>query len=113
MELTQDGIQVRGCYAFRGTSMLDGEISSRRLNFRFHSVRDGPGWFDLTLDAKSFAGAGNADGLASWFGWKGRPTLRFKPIYPEHGDLDQGAACAKDTNASTSHDARTNASTRP
>jgi pimeloyl-ACP methyl ester carboxylesterase len=82
MELTQDRAQVRGRYTFRSTSILHSEISGHRLNFRFHSFRGGQGWFDLTLDGKSFAGAGDADGLASWFGWKGRPTLRFKLHVP-------------------------------
>ncbi len=82
MELTQDGAKVSGHYALRGTSKLDGEINGRRLNFHFDSFRHGLGWFDLTTDGKSFAGAGNTDGFAGWFGWKGQPAPKFKRHVP-------------------------------
>ena len=82
MELTQDGTKVHGRYASRGTSELDGKINGRRLDFRFHSFRDGQGWFDLAADGKSFAGASNTDSFPGWFGWKGEPAPRFKLHVP-------------------------------
>ena len=82
MELTQDGPKVQGRYASRGTSKLDGKMSGRRLDFRFHSFRDGQGWFDLAIDGKSFAGASNTDGFPGWFGWNGQPAPRFKLHMP-------------------------------
>jgi predicted esterase len=77
MELTQDDTKILGHYALRGISKLDGKISGRHLDFRFHSFRDGQGWFDLATDGKSFAGASNTDGFPGWFGWKGQPAPKF------------------------------------
>ena len=82
MEMTQDGATVKGRYALRGTSTIEGKVAGRRLDFRFKSFRDGQGWFDLAADSKSFAGASNSDGFAGWFGWKGQPAPRFKPHVP-------------------------------
>jgi hypothetical protein len=82
MELTQDGAKVHGHYALQRTSKLDGKISGRRLDFRFHSFRDGQGWFDLATDGKSFSAVSNTDSFSSWFGWKGRPAPRFKLHVP-------------------------------
>jgi predicted esterase len=82
IELTQVSAKVQGHYALRGTSKLDGKISGRRLDFRFHSYRDGQGWFDLATDGKSFAGASNTNGFPGWSGWKGQPAPRFKLHMP-------------------------------
>ena len=77
MELTQVGTKVEGIYAMRGTSKIEGKVVGRRLDFRFQSFRDGQGWFDLTVDGKSFAGAGNAEGFPGWFSSKGEPGTSF------------------------------------
>ena len=82
MELTQDSAKVQGRYALRGTCKLDGKISGRRLDFRFHSYRDRQGWFNLATDGKSFAGASNTNGFPGWFGWRGQPASRFKLHMP-------------------------------
>jgi predicted esterase len=85
MDLTQDGTKVEGRYASRGTSGIEGKVAGRRIDFRFHSFRDGQGWFDVAADGKSFAGASNTDGFPGWFGWKGRPAPEFNrhaPLVP-------------------------------
>ncbi len=85
MELTQNGAKVEGRDAARGTSQIDGKVSGRHLDFRFHSFRDGQGWFDVARDGKSFAGAANADGFGGWFAWKGQPAPGFQrhaPLVP-------------------------------
>jgi predicted esterase len=82
MELTQEGAKVKGEYALRGTSKIEGTVTGRRLEFRFEGFRPGQGWFDLAADGKSFAGANNTDGFAPWFGWKGQPAPRFKRHVP-------------------------------
>ena len=68
MELMLDGADVRGHYALTDVSKIDGKINGRRLDFHSHSFRDGQGWFDITTDGKSFAGAANTDGFPGWFG---------------------------------------------
>ena len=82
MELTQAGAKVKGRYALRGTSRMEGKVVGRHLDFRFMSFQEGQGWFDLATDGKSFAGASNADGFPGWFGWKGQPAPGFKPHVP-------------------------------
>jgi predicted esterase len=77
MELSQDGAKIKGRYASRGTSELEGDVTGRRLEFRFKSFRAGHGWFDLADDGKSLAGAANTDGFPGWFGWRGRPSPEF------------------------------------
>ena len=58
MELTSEGSKVKGRYAFRGTSSLDGEVKGRHLEFHIKAFRTGPGWFDLDEKGTSLAGAG-------------------------------------------------------
>jgi predicted esterase len=66
----------------RGMSTMEGKVAGRHLDFRFQSFQEGRGWFDLSVDGNSFAGAGNSDGFPGWFGWKGQPALGFKPHVP-------------------------------
>jgi predicted esterase len=85
MELTQAGVKFEGRYASRGTSKIDGTVTGRRLDFRFQSFRTGHGWFDLSTDGKSLAGAGNVEGFGGWFGWRGQPAptfTRHTPLVP-------------------------------
>jgi predicted esterase len=86
MELTRDGSKVKGRYAFRGTSSLDGEVKGRHLEFRVKAVRTGPGWFDLDSTGKNIAGAGGTDGMPAWYGWKGRKAAE----YVRHAPLAAG-----------------------
>ncbi len=77
LELAQDGEQVKGRLALRGGSTIEGKAAGRRLDFRFQTFRSGRGWFDFASDGKSLAGAGNTDGFAQWFGWKGRRASEY------------------------------------
>ncbi len=86
MELTQDGATVKGEYAVRGTSSLEGKATGRRLDYRFKGFRDGQGWFDLSPDGKRLSGASNTDGFPGWFGWNGRPA----PGFVRHAPLVAG-----------------------
>ena len=78
MQLTQDGTNLDGRYALRGTSTINGKAVGRHLDFRFHNFRNGQGWLDFAADGKSFVGAGNTNGLPGWFGWKGRAAPQFQ-----------------------------------
>ena len=83
MELTGEGSKVKGRYAFRGTSSLEGEVKGRQLDFRIKAIRTGPGWFDLDEQGKNLAGAGIPTACpAGTAGTAGRPpnssaTLRW------------------------------------
>ena len=86
MELTQDGTKVRGLYALRGTSSLEGEVKGRHFEFRYKGFRGGPGWFDLDAKGATLAGASGTDGFAGWSGWRGRRA----PEYVRHVPLVAG-----------------------
>lgn len=86
MELKQDGAKVSGKYAARGGSTIEGTAAGRHLEFRYEGFRPGPGWFDLSEDGKTLAGAGGPDGPGGWFAWKGRPA----PEYARHARLVPG-----------------------
>jgi predicted esterase len=86
LELEQDGARVKGRYALRGTSEIEGEVTGRRLDFRFQSFQKGKGWFDLAGDGRTLAGAANTTGFPGWFGWQGRRA----PEYARHARLAAG-----------------------
>ena len=86
MELTQNGAEVAGQYASRGTSTLNGTVTGRRLDFHVQGFRGGSGWLDLAPDGKALAGAAHTDGFAAWYGWRGRPA----PEYLRHVQLVAG-----------------------
>ena len=86
MELTREGSKVKGRYAFRGTSSLEGEVKGRHLDFHIKAFRTGPGWFDLDEKGNSLAGAGGTDGMPGWYGWKGRKA----PEFVRHAPLAAG-----------------------
>jgi predicted esterase len=78
MELEHDGPRVKGRYALRGTSSLEGTIQGRHLEFHLKSFRfTGPGWFDLDPAGRNLTGAGGTDGMPAWYGWKGRKAAEF------------------------------------
>jgi predicted esterase len=77
MELTRDGSKVKGRYAFRGTSSLEGDVKGRHLAFNVKAFRTGPGWFDLDEQGEQLTGAGGTDGMPGWYGWKGRRAPEF------------------------------------
>jgi predicted esterase len=77
MELTPEGPKVKGRYALRGTSSLEGDARGRHLDFRVKAFRTGPGWFDLDETGTTLVGAGGTDGMPAWYGWKGRKAPEF------------------------------------
>jgi predicted esterase len=77
MELEQTGKAVRGQYALRGTSKIDGDLTGRRLEFRYQWFRNGKGWFDLSRDGTKLEGAASGDGTSVWYGWQGRRAPEF------------------------------------
>jgi len=82
MDLSQDGDGVKGRFAIRGNSTLDGKAAGRQLDFRFQTFRSGHGWFDFASDGKSFSGAYNTDGFPQWFGWRGRRAQEYVQHVP-------------------------------
>ena len=102
MELTQEDAKVKGRYALRGTSSLDGEVKGRHLDFRIKAMRTGPGWFDLVDDGKALTGAGGTDGMPSWYGWKGRKA----PEYVRHAPLVAGQIVEGSTDGLLTYSAR-------
>ena len=82
MELEQDGAKVRGRFALRGTSKIEGEAKGRRLDFRFRAFLTGKGWYELTDDGKTLDGAAVDDGRSDWFAWRGRPAPEFRRHAP-------------------------------
>ena len=77
MELEQSGDKVKGRYAQGGVSEIEGAVTGRRLEFKYKSFRPGKGWFDVSTDGKTFAGAANTDGFPAWYGWRGRKAPEF------------------------------------
>jgi predicted esterase len=83
MELTKEGSKVKGRYALRGTSSLEGEVKGRHLDFKLKTFRfTGPGFFDLDEKSINLAGAGGTDGQAAWYGWKGRKAAEYARHVP-------------------------------
>jgi len=94
MELAQAGDKVTGNYAARGTSKIEGTVHGRQLDFRYQWFRAGKGWFDLSADGKTIAGAAVGDGASSWYGWQGRRAPEFRRHVPlEAGKIVDG--CTK------------------
>jgi predicted esterase len=82
MELEQTGDKVKGNYAVRGTSKIEGTITGRQLDFRYQWFRPGKGWFDLSKDGKSLEGAAVGDGADQWYGWQGRRAPEYRRHVP-------------------------------
>src|SRR5262249_37177181 len=72
MELEQTGDKVKGRYALRGSSEIEGTVKGRTVEFKNKAFRPGAGWFDVAADGVTFAGAANAAGFPGWYGWRGR-----------------------------------------
>ena len=86
MELEQAGDKVKGRYAARGTSTIEGDVKGRQLDFRYQWFRPGKGWFDLSKDGKAIEGAAVGDGAPFWYEWRGRRA----PEYKRHAPLVAG-----------------------
>jgi predicted esterase len=77
MELELTGDQVKGRYALRGVSEIEGTVTGRRLEFNYKAFRPGRGWFDVSSTGTRFAGAAVVNGSPSWYGWQGRRASEF------------------------------------
>jgi predicted esterase len=77
MELVQTADKIKGRFALGGVSTIEGKITGRRFDFKYKAFRNGKGWFDFSVDSKTFAGAAATNGFASWSGWKGRRAAEF------------------------------------
>ncbi len=82
MELSQDGDKVKGRYAIRGTTGIEGTAKGRHLDFRYLTARPGPGWFDLDKSGEAISGASGPDGPGSWSPWKGRKAPEYARLAP-------------------------------
>ncbi len=82
MELTADGSKIKGQYALRGTSSLEGTATGRHLDFKVQAFRSGPGWFDLDETGTKLTGAGGTDGMAAWYAWNGRKADEYVKHVP-------------------------------
>ena len=88
MELEQSGDNVKGRYAARGGSEIEGTATGRRIEFTYKAFRPGKGWFDVAPagDGVSFTGAANTEGFPGWYGWRGRRA----PEFARHAKLVPG-----------------------
>ncbi|HEV3119045.1 MAG TPA: hypothetical protein VGY58_18470, partial [Gemmataceae bacterium] len=92
MELEQDGDKVKGRYALgraeaaptptlpqreRERIDIEGTVTGRMFQFKYKAFRTGNGWFDLSADGATFAGAAGTDGFPGWYGWRGRRAPEF------------------------------------
>jgi predicted esterase len=77
MELKQTGEKVKGRYALGGVSTIEGKVAGRTFSFKYKGFRGGKGWFDVSEDGETLAGAATTNGFASWYGWSGRKTPEF------------------------------------
>jgi predicted esterase len=86
MEITQIQKSVKGRYAIAGGSTLSGTARGRHLDFQFHGIRDGTGWFDLLPNGSAFEGVSKVTNSAGWAGWAGKRTSEFQ----RHQALEPG-----------------------
>jgi predicted esterase len=82
MELARDGSRFKGRYALRGTSSIEGTAKGRHFDFKFKALGTGPGWFDLDETGTTLSGASRTDGMAPWYGWKGRKAAEYARHVP-------------------------------
>ena len=73
MELTQDGIQIRGFYSMQQNSCpIEGSMQDGKFHFIYQEpTAEGEGWFELVRHGK-FAGQWRAKGEAKWSSWSGQ-----------------------------------------
>jgi predicted esterase len=77
MELEQTDGKVKGRFALRGDSTLEGTLTGRELEFTYKSFRPGSGWFDLSPNTDTLTGAAGTDGFPNYFAWAGRRAPEF------------------------------------
>jgi len=77
MELEQTGDKIKGRYAHRGASDIEGTLTGRKLEFTYKASRNGTGWFDVDAGGTAFNGAATTEGFPNWYGWRGRRAPEF------------------------------------
>jgi predicted esterase len=93
MELEQTGDHVKGRFALRGDSTLEGTVTGRELEFTYKSFRPGQGWFDLSPSGDTLTGAAGTNGFPNWFAWRGRRAPEFaRHVKPIAGKMVDGSA---------------------
>jgi predicted esterase len=102
MELEQTGNKVKGRYALGGVSRIEGTATGRMFKFEYKAFRPGTGWFDLSTDGATFAGAAITNGFASWYGWRGRRA----PEFARHAKLVAGKIVDGSTNGLLTYSVR-------
>jgi len=78
MQLEQTGNKVKGHYALRGVSDIEGTITGRHFEFTNKAFMPGNGWFDVSANLDTFGGAATTSSN-QWYGWKGRRAPEFTP----------------------------------
>ncbi|HEY7425563.1 MAG TPA: hypothetical protein VH682_15130, partial [Gemmataceae bacterium] len=73
MELSQDGVSVRGEYRYMSAACsLEGEVSHGRLVLTYQEPEvQGEGWFELSRGGKAFTGRFRPAGEDRWRPWEG------------------------------------------
>lgn len=77
LELEGEGAKLKGTYAFRGDSTIEGKVVGRRFEFTYQGFLPGSGWFDMNEKGDAFAGAADTQGRVGWYGWKGRKAAEY------------------------------------
>ena len=102
MELEQAGDKVKGRYALAGVSEIEGTVTGRQFTFKYKAFRPGKGWFDVSSDGATSAGAAGTDGFPGWYGWRGRKA----PEFTRHARLVPGEIVDGSTNGLLTYSAR-------
>jgi predicted esterase len=109
MELGQTGDEVSGKYGLGGVSEIEGKVTGRRIEFTTKAFRNGKGWFDMAPDNAKFNGAGNTEGFAAWYGWRGRKA----PEFARHAKLAAGKIVEGSTKNLLTYSVRAPSSYKP
>ena len=86
MELEQSESGVKGSFALRGVSTIEGTVAGNKLEFTYSAFKSGKGSFQLTQNGNSFTGSAADEGSSENFNWNGRRA----PEYARHAKLVAG-----------------------
>jgi hypothetical protein len=93
LRLFQEPDRIHGFYEGLGPSTLEGRLEGGRLVFQYREpAAQGEGWFELSGDARSFAGQWHLTGSPHWADWLGRrvpvtPRLTWLIVLEAHWQL--------------------------
>jgi len=77
MELEQTGDSVKGRFALRGTSTIEGTATANKLEFTYKAFKGGSGSFELAANGTSFTGSAADEGSSERFNWNGRKASEY------------------------------------